>query len=90
MELEHRDILRRNFCTLIANIEMDDALYVQFMITGLFTQSMVETIREAGGRRQRAVEMLMMLTKRGPRAFQLFLDALDKTGQTELADILRL
>lgn len=88
MEPEHKERIRRNFCTLLDRLNMDDAVQADFLRTGLFTEYMLERIQMAGGRRDRIVEMLLMLPKRGPQAFQLFTGALNRTGQTELAALL--
>ncbi len=84
MEQLDKNRLRRNWVLLVDSID-PDAMCTHLLEAGLFTRRMVEMVRATpGGRYSRSEELLLLLTKRGPRAFQTFLSCLRRAEQDEL------
>uniref|UniRef100_A0A672H2G9 Caspase 9, apoptosis-related cysteine peptidase n=1 Tax=Salarias fasciatus TaxID=181472 RepID=A0A672H2G9_SALFA len=87
MEERHRDILRGNRVNLVTDLN-PSALYDGLLEKGVFTQDMIEEIQSSGTRRDQARQLVRDLETRGSRAFPLFLECLQETGQLSLAGIL--
>ncbi|XP_068188579.1 caspase-9 [Antennarius striatus] len=88
MEEIHKNILRRNRINLVTQLD-PLILYDSLLEKGIFTQDMIETITRSGNRRDQARQLAMDLETRGSRAFPLFLECLQETGQQSLASLLR-
>lgn len=87
MEERHKKILQRNRINLVR--ELDPVhLYDGLLSKGVFTQDMIDEIKSAGTRRDQARNLVRDLETRGSRAFPLFLECLQETGQQSLAELL--
>ncbi|CAN9515729.1 unnamed protein product [Ophioblennius macclurei] len=87
MDETHRNILRRNRINLVRELN-PSAVYDSLLEKGVFTQDMIEEIQISGTRRDQASHLVRDLETRGSRAFPLFLECLQETGQLSLAAIL--
>lgn len=63
-------------------------LYDGLLEKGVFTQDMIDEIKSSGTRRDQARKLLQDLETRGSRAFPVFLECLQETGQHSLAELL--
>uniref|UniRef100_S4RA13 CARD domain-containing protein n=1 Tax=Petromyzon marinus TaxID=7757 RepID=S4RA13_PETMA len=88
MDEQHRLKLRRLRVTLVKDLD-PKALYDYLVANDIFSDDMIEEIHNSGTRRERASKMLMELEKRGSRALPIFIEALDDSKQSHLADIIR-
>ncbi|KAM9752313.1 caspase-9 isoform 1-T1 [Menidia menidia] len=88
MEEQHKRILQRNRINLVRELDPSN-LFDALLEKGVFTQDMVDKIKSAGTRRDQARQLVRDLETRGSRAFPLFLECLQETGQHSLAEILR-
>ncbi|KAI0222024.1 Caspase-2 [Lamellibrachia satsuma] len=88
MDDRHREKLRSNRVALIKDLIVNEDLLAQMEQNDIFTPSMVEEIEVKPTKQKRASELLNVLTRRGPDAFRVFVDALVCTGQTHLAKLL--
>ncbi|XP_078499123.1 caspase-9 isoform X2 [Lissotriton helveticus] len=88
MEELQRSLLQRNRLPLVTQLQVTD-LWDLLLQKGLFTQDMIEDIRRAGTRRDQARQLVIDLQTRGSLAFPLFVECLEETGQTKLAELLR-
>ena len=84
MEWRDRDRMRRNYTLLLDSID-PDVMCTHLLEAGLLSRGMVEMVRATpGGRYSRSEELLMMLMRRGPRAFDTFLSCLRRAKQDAL------
>ncbi|XP_042347807.1 caspase-9 [Plectropomus leopardus] len=88
MEESHRKTLRSNRSTLVKELNPSD-LYDGLLEKGVFTQDMIDEIKNAGTRRDQARQLVQDLETRGGRAFPLFLECLQETDQHSLAERLQ-
>lgn len=88
MEESHKNILRRNRTNLVKDLDPSN-LYDGLLEKGVFTHDMIDEIKSAGTRRNQARELVRDLETRGSRAFPLFLECLQETGQHSLAELLQ-
>lgn len=88
MEERHRKILQRNRSNLVKDLD-PSSLYDGLIENGVFTQDMVDEIKSCATRREQARKLVVDLETRGSRAFPLFLQCLQETGQHSLAELLR-
>lgn len=88
MEEEHKKILQRNRVNLVKVLDPSD-LYDALLEKGVFTQDMLDEIKSSGTRRDQARQLVRDLETRGSRAFPLFLECLQETGQHDLAKALQ-
>ncbi|XP_069096364.1 caspase-9 isoform X2 [Pleurodeles waltl] len=88
MDELQRSLLQRNRLRLVTQLQVSD-LWDLLLQKGLFSQDMIEDIRRAGTRRDQARQLVIDLQTRGSLAFPLFVECLEETGQTELAELLR-
>lgn len=88
MEESHKNILRRNRTNLVKDLDPSN-LYDGLLEKGVFTHDMIDEIKSAGTRRDQARELVRDLETRGSRAFPLFLECLQETGQHSLAELLQ-
>ncbi|GAA6223451.1 caspase-9 [Lates japonicus] len=88
MEERHKMILQRNRTNLVTDLDPSD-LYDGLLQKGVFTQDMIDEIKSSGTRRDQARQLVRDLETRGSRAFPLFLECLQETGQQSLAELLQ-
>ncbi|KAE8293205.1 Caspase-9 [Larimichthys crocea] len=88
MEERHKKILQRNRTNLVRDLD-PSKLYDGLLEKGVFTQDMIDEIKSAGIRRDQARQLVIDLETRGSRAFPLFLECLQETGQHSLAELLQ-
>ncbi|XP_026189032.1 caspase-9 [Mastacembelus armatus] len=88
MDERHKKILQRNRTNLVRDLDPSD-LYDFLLEKGVFTQDMIEEIKGSGTRRDQARQLVRDLETRGSRAFPLFLQCLQETGQHRLAELLQ-
>ncbi|XP_070766272.1 caspase-9 [Enoplosus armatus] len=88
MEERHKKILQRNRTNLVRDLDPSN-LYDGLLEKGVFTQDMIDEIKSSGTRRDQARQLVRDLETRGSRAFPLFLECLEETGQHSLAELLQ-
>ncbi|XP_020788107.2 caspase-9 isoform X2 [Boleophthalmus pectinirostris] len=88
MDERHKKILQRNRTNLVKELE-PSSLYDLLLEKRVFTQDMIDEIQSAGTRRDQARQLVRDLETRGSRAFPLFLESLEETGQVRLVQALR-
>ncbi|XP_076596681.1 caspase-9 [Chaetodon auriga] len=88
MEEKHKKILQRNRTNLVRDLD-PSKLYDDLLEKGVFTQDMIDEIKSSGTRRDQARQLVRDLETRGSRAFPLFLQCLQETGQHSLAELLQ-
>lgn len=88
MEDLHKKILQSNRTNLVRDLDPSD-LCDGLLEKGVFTQDMIDEIKRAGTRRDKARKLVQDLETRGSRAFPLFLVCLEGTGQHSLSELLR-
>ncbi|XP_063319808.1 caspase-9 isoform X2 [Pelmatolapia mariae] len=88
MDETHKKILQRNRSNLVKDLD-PSKLYDGLLEKGIFTQDMIDEIQSAGTRRNQARQLVRDLETRGSRAFPLFLECLQETGQESLAELLQ-
>lgn len=87
MDPAHRGVLKSNRSSLVVALEPSQ-LYDGLLEKGVFTQDMIDEIKDAGPRRDQARQLLCDLERRGSQAFPCFIECLLETGQQSLADLL--
>ncbi|XP_053172995.1 caspase-9 [Scomber japonicus] len=87
MEEIHKKLLQRNRTNLVKDLD-PSKLYDGLLEKGVFTQDMIDEIKSSGTRRDQARQLVRDLETRGSRAFPLFLECLQETGQHSLAELL--
>jgi hypothetical protein len=85
MEKKHEEALRKNWVFLMDNLIMDGVLD-SMMSKETFTSGMVEEVSVKQTRKDKATQFLFTLIRRGPHAFDLFLEALRENSQDFIAD----
>ncbi|XP_038677990.1 caspase-9 isoform X3 [Scyliorhinus canicula] len=88
MDEVQRKILQRHRVRLVTSLR-PDPLYDPLVAKEIFTQDMIEEIKNSGTRRDQARQLVNDLQTRGTRAFPAFLESLEETGQHELIELLR-
>ncbi|XP_041801733.1 caspase-9 [Chelmon rostratus] len=88
MEEKYKKILQRNRINLVRDLD-PSKLYDGLLEKEVFTQDMIDEIKSSGTRRDQARQLVRDLETRGSRAFPLFLECLQETGQHSLADLLQ-
>ena len=85
MEKKHQEALRKNWVFLMDNLILDDVL--DAMITKeIFTTSMGEEVSVKQTKKDKATHFLFTLIRRGPKAFDLFIESLRENSQDFIAD----
>jgi hypothetical protein len=75
MEHNHKEAIRKNWTFLLENLIVDELL--DYLIShSIFTENMKEEVEIQGTRRSQATQLLLIIQKRGPRAFQTLVDGL--------------
>ncbi|XP_019220000.1 caspase-2 isoform X5 [Oreochromis niloticus] len=83
-----RQALRRNSAILCRELVVDELLIQSLHADDILTESMAESIMAEQTSRKRSWHLLLLLPKRGPRAFSSFCSALQVTEQKHLYDLL--
>ncbi|XP_078614782.1 caspase-3-like [Branchiostoma floridae x Branchiostoma japonicum] len=85
MQEAHREILRKNRTFLVR--ELEPKLVYDYMVEhGIYNDVMLEDIRAEKTRFDQCTKLLTSLTRRGRDAFRVFCEALDDSGQYDIAD----
>ncbi|XP_024148630.1 caspase-9 isoform X2 [Oryzias melastigma] len=88
MEEQHKRILRRNRVHLVKELDLSDLCGV-LLKKGVFTQSMINDIKNCETKRDQARKLVKDLETRGSEAFAIFLASLQETGQRDLLGLLQ-
>ncbi|XP_033825393.1 caspase-9-like [Periophthalmus magnuspinnatus] len=88
MDERHKKILQRNRTHLVKELD-PSSLYDLLLEKGVFTQDMIDEIKSAGTRRDQARQLARDIETRGSRAFSLFVESLEETGQMQLVQALK-
>ncbi|XP_029308072.1 caspase-2 isoform X2 [Cottoperca gobio] len=85
---QDRRALRRRSAVLCKDLVVDELLIQSLQAENILTESMAETIMAEQTSHKRSWRLLLLLPKRGPRAFSSFCSALQETDQQHLQDLL--
>lgn len=85
MEKRHQEALRKNWIFLMDNLILDDLLDIM-QEKEIFTTNMAEEVNVKATRKEKATHFLFTLIRRGPKAFDIFIEALRETDQGFIAD----
>lgn len=85
MEKRHQEALRKNWVYLMDNLILDDLLDLM-QEREIFTANMAEEVSVKQTRKDKATHFLFTLIRRGPKAFDMFIEALRETDQSFIAD----
>ncbi|KAM3617842.1 uncharacterized protein V6R79_011848 [Siganus canaliculatus] len=88
MEETHKKILQRNRTNLVTTLDPSN-ICDGLLEKGVFTQDMIDEIKSFKTRRDQARKLVQDLETRGSRAFPLFVQCLQETGQHTLAELLQ-
>lgn len=88
MEETHKKLLQRNRTNFVKELE-PSSLYDLLLEKGVFTQDMIDEIKSSGPRRDQARQLVTDLETRGSRAFALFVESLQQSGQHRLLGVLQ-
>nr|XP_046255187.1 caspase-2 isoform X2 [Scatophagus argus] len=80
--------LRRRSAILCKQLVVDELLIQSLQADGILTESMAESILAEQTSQKRSWRLLLLLPKRGPKAFSSFCSALRETEQQHLCDLL--
>ncbi|GLD63768.1 caspase-2 isoform X6 [Lates japonicus] len=83
-----RQTLRRRSAVLCKQLVVDEMLIQSLQADDILTESMAESIMAEQTSQKRSWRLLLLLPKRGPRAFSSFCQALQETEQQHLCDLL--
>ncbi|XP_010779926.1 caspase-2, partial [Notothenia coriiceps] len=89
MQEQDRRALRRNAAVLCRQLVVDELLIQILQADSILTESMAEGIMAKQISHKRSFDLLLLLPKRGPRAFSVFCSALQETEQQHLYDLIR-
>jgi len=88
MDEIHREVIRENFIYIGENLVLKDIL--DFLVGEMvLTEDMQEEILAEKTKKDKIAKFLFILPRRGPGAFEKFLEGLDSTKQDFIADRLR-
>ncbi|XP_071145567.1 caspase-2-like [Mytilus edulis] len=87
MEKKHSNVLQTNFAYLIKNLHNVEAICDELLADDILTSGMNDSIKHKTPRPTgQTRELLTILPRRGMKAYQSFIRALNKTGNGEFAD----
>ncbi|XP_063735495.1 caspase-2 isoform X2 [Eleginops maclovinus] len=89
MQEQDRRALQRNAAVLCKQLVVDEVFIQLLQADSILTESMAEGIMAERTSHKRSFSLLLLLPKRGPRAFSSFCSALQETEQQHLYDLLR-
>lgn len=85
MEHIHREAIRKNWTYLLENLMIDDLL--DYLLShSIISDNMKEEVEIQGTRREKATQLLFIIQKRGPQAFQALLNGLRECGMGFIAE----
>ncbi|XP_062587644.1 caspase-2-like [Saccostrea cucullata] len=85
MEHRHREAIRKNWTFLLENLIVDELM--DFLIShSILTENMKEEVEIQRTRREKATQLLFIVQKRGPQAFQTFVDGLKECQMGFIAE----
>lgn len=87
MHPDHQETLKKNRVVLAKQLLLSELLE-HLLEKDIITLEMRELIQAKGGSFSQNVELLNLLPKRGPQAFDAFCEALRETRQGHLEDLL--
>ncbi|WAR17760.1 hypothetical protein MAR_032354 [Mya arenaria] len=73
-----RRVLRNQHGTILKNLVLDTDILGLLLQRDALTENMVQTIQSKASQHEKIIELLLMLPKRGPKAFPVFLEAVRK------------
>ncbi|WAR17751.1 hypothetical protein MAR_032345 [Mya arenaria] len=79
MNESQRRTLRIHNPDLTRDLDITADMTAKFLHYGIFNEDMIEEIKAEKTRKERVSKMLLLLTRRGPRAFDMFVHALQDT-----------
>lgn len=85
---QDRRALRRRSAVLCKQLVVDELLVQSLQADEILTESMAESIMAEQTSQKRSWRLLLLLPKRGPRAFSSFCSALRETEQQHLHDLI--
>ncbi|XP_041062029.1 caspase-9 isoform X2 [Carcharodon carcharias] len=88
MNALQRKLLQRHRVHLVTKLK-PELIYDFLVAKGVFTDDMIEEVKNSGTRRDQARQLVIDLQTRGTGAFPAFLESLQATGQHELLDLLQ-
>jgi len=88
MGIPERTAIEINFAFIINELIVNEELLTVLQQEGILTQNMYEIIEDNVTSSSKASNLIRILRKRGPRAFQIFLNALTETHQDHIAQVL--
>ncbi|XP_078511975.1 caspase-2 isoform X2 [Lissotriton helveticus] len=88
MQDAHQQALKKNRVSLAKQLELDELLEL-LVEEDVITMVMREAIEAKSGSFKQNIELLNLLPKRGPRAFEVFCEALHETKQGHLKQLLQ-
>lgn len=88
MSDHHRAVLRRNRVFLLKNVMINDLLFDHLQEDNIITEDMREYIFNNTTTRRRIGELLDIIPKRGPKAYECFIKALVASDQYNTARFL--
>ncbi|XP_076010937.1 caspase-2 isoform X2 [Genypterus blacodes] len=88
MQERDRVALRKTSAILCKEMVVDELLVQSLQAEDILTESMAESIMAQTTSQKRSWNLLLLLPKRGPRAFSTFCSALQDTKQQHLCDLL--
>lgn len=85
MEHSHKEAIRKNWTYLLENLMVDDLL--DYLIShSIITENMKEEVEIQRTRREKATQLLFIVQKRGPKAFQTLIDGLKECHMEFIAE----
>ncbi|XP_062576248.1 death domain-containing protein CRADD-like [Saccostrea cucullata] len=85
MEHRHREAIRKNWTFLLENLIVDELM--DFLIShSILTENMKEEVEIQRTRREKATQLLFIVQKRGPQAFQTLVDGLKECQMGFIAE----
>uniref|UniRef100_A0A3P8SDR6 Caspase-2 n=1 Tax=Amphiprion percula TaxID=161767 RepID=A0A3P8SDR6_AMPPE len=88
MSARDRQALKRRSADLCKQLVVDELLVQSLQADSILTESMAESILAEQTSQKCSWRLLLLLPKRGPRAFSSFISALKETEQQHLSDLL--
>jgi hypothetical protein len=86
MESAHKNLLTGNLCVICDNLSNIDSVLDHLIANRIFTDNMTEEIRVTKPTRYgKASSIVSLLMRRGPRAYPVFIDILNITGNEHIA-----
>lgn len=90
MNETERTALQQNWVYLLENVEIERSLLLDYLYkNGILTSHQKEEVMVQSLSKDKVAKLLEILQRKGPEAFQAFLDALRQTGQEHIADQLQ-